>query len=206
MSRSHQRITNIDSIILDPPPDLAGTLARDVAHAAQRSRLSQIQNQPMRMIWLCVAPLRVPEVGGLAVDSVLGRAVFANAFFGIDVGDRPALVAQRFAAFVEKIHLGNGREGFAVLGADGFDAEVAPAGARVELNLLDLRARFELACFYRLNSVQRQLYLWPARPREIQIRSKLAQNRFLQPRDHRFLRAEQIENYNLIRPGLEPAP
>src|SRR5437773_4727051 len=158
---SNQCITDINLEILDPPRHVSPALTRDISQAAERARLSQIQDQPMRMIRLGIAPLRVPEIRGLAVDGVLRRAVFASALFGIDVRDRPAFVAQRLAGFVEQIELRNRGEGFAVVGVERFDAEIAPAGAGIEVNVLDLSAGFELACFYGLHCVQREFHLWP---------------------------------------------
>src|ERR1051325_10592275 len=77
----------------------------------------------MRMTRLRAAPLRVPEICRLAVNRVFRRAVFLFALFAVNVGNRPAFVAQRFARFVEQIQLRYGGEWFSVECVERFDAE-----------------------------------------------------------------------------------
>ena len=62
----------------------------------------------MRMVRFGVLPLRVPEIRSLTINRVLCRAVFADAFFAIHVGDGPAVVAERGAVCTKQIQFGNG--------------------------------------------------------------------------------------------------
>src|SRR4051794_3896393 len=81
----HQLIPNEDAIVLDPAADVTGALTRNIFETRDGARLTEIQHQPMRMRRLGIAPLRVPEVGGLPVDGVLSRSIFSRALFAVDV-------------------------------------------------------------------------------------------------------------------------
>ena len=80
----------------------------------------------MRMLRLRVAPLRVPEVGGLTVDRIFRRAVFLVTFLAVHVSDRPTFVTQRLAVSIQQIQFGDGGELFSIMRVQRFDAEIVP--------------------------------------------------------------------------------
>ena len=70
-------------------------------------------------------PLRMPEIGGLAVNGILRGAILLVALLAVNISNGPAVVAQPLPGFIEQIQFRDRRVRFAVLRGDGLKAKVA---------------------------------------------------------------------------------
>ena len=69
----------------------------------------------------------------------------ADAFLAVHVGDGPDGVRDGLAVGIEQVELRHGRERLAILGAEGFQAELTAFGGLRESHLLGGRSRCERA-------------------------------------------------------------
>ena len=120
----HEAVANVSAEILDPAAALA--LAREIPESADGGGRAEIDDETMRMRRGFLFPLAVPEIGGLAVDGILGRAVLACAFFAADMDDAPIRAVQGFAILAEQIQLGDGGEALAIVSIQRFQTEEPP--------------------------------------------------------------------------------